>query len=116
MLYQGISRIKLIIICSFIFVLIAYSTYAFWDYLEGPSITISFPESGYSTSSPIITVRGTTEHAQFISLNDRPIYIDEKGAFSETLFLPVGLDIIQTYIRDRFGREETSVVYVLRTE
>lgn len=97
-------------------VIILYSFYAFWDYIDGPELTIAFPIDGYSTSSPLIKVHGGTERAQFISLNDRPIHIDEQGNWNETLLLQPGYTIIKMFVKDRFGREESSLIYVLRTE
>ena len=96
--------------------IIVYSMYAFWDYVDGPRLTLTFPQDGYSTSSPLIAVTGVAERAHFISLNDRAIYIDEQGNFKETLLLNPGYTIIKVFVRDRFGREQSSLINVLRTE
>jgi hypothetical protein len=112
----GPNRIQFIAGIVLVFVIIAYSTYAFWDYVDGPKLLITFPQDGYSTTSPLISVTGTAERAQFISLNDRPIYIDEQGNWKETLLLQPGYTIIKAFVRDRFGREQSSLIYVLRTE
>ncbi|MEN9647585.1 MAG: hypothetical protein RLY57_389 [Candidatus Parcubacteria bacterium] len=116
MITLGLNRIQLIGALILILAIIGYTIYAFSDYLDGPELVISFPYEGYSTTSTLIKVSGTAERAQFISLNDRPIYIDEKGLWNETLLLQPGYTIIKAFVRDRFGREQSSLIHVLRTE
>jgi hypothetical protein len=116
MIKLGLNRIQVIFGSLLVFAIIMYSLFAFWDYIDGPKLDITFPHHGYSTSSALITVTGIAKRAQFISLNDRPIYIDEQGNFKETLLLNPGYTIIEMFVRDRFGREKSSLIYVLRTE
>ncbi len=99
MMKLGLNRIQIIVSLIFVGVVILYSLWAFWGYVGGSDLTITFPYDGYSTTSPLIMVTGIAKDAQFISLNDRPNYIDE-----------------QAFVRDRFGREQSSLMYVLRTE
>ncbi len=112
----GPNRIQFIAGIVLIVIIVLYSLYAFWDYIDGPELVIAFPQDGYATTSPLITVTGVAKRTQFISLNDRPVYIDEQGNFKETLLLQPGYTIIKAFVRDRFGREQTSIRYVLRTE
>lgn len=112
----GLNRIQTVIGIILALIIIAYSLWAFWGYIEGPRLHITFPPESYSTTSPLITVIGKAEKAHFISLNDRPIHIDEQGNWSETLLLQPGYTIIKAFVRDRFGREQNSLIYVLRTE
>jgi hypothetical protein len=112
----GLNRVQFIIGLILAVAIVGYTVRAFWDYADGPELAISFPADGYSTTSPLITVTGKAERAHFISLNDRPIYIDEEGNWKETLLLKPGYTIIKAFVRDRFGREQSSLIYVLRTE
>lgn len=112
----GLNRIQLIGALILILAIIGYTIYAFSDYLDGPELLITFPYEGYATTSALIQVSGKAERTQFISLNDRPIYIDEKGLWNETLLLQPGYTIIKAFVRDRFGREQTSLIHVLRNE
>lgn len=116
MIILGFNRIQLIGTLLFVLTIIGYTLYAFSDYLDGPELIISFPYEGYATTSALIQVSGKAERTQFISLNDRPIYIDEKGVWNETLLLQPGYTIIKAFVRDRFGREQSSLIHVLRTE
>jgi hypothetical protein len=110
----GRSRIRFILTGLFILIIGGYSLYALRNYLEGPRLTINFPTDGYSTTSPAIRVQGVVLRTNFISLNDRPIYIDEQGNFSEVLLLDPGYTIIKLFIRDRFDRSVTRTLYVRR--
>lgn len=112
----GFNRIQILASIILILVIIIYSIFAFWDYAQGPELIVNFPQNGYSTTSPLIKVSGIAERAQFISINDRPIYMDEKGNWNETLLLNPGYTIIKTFVSDRFGHEQSSLIYVLRIQ
>lgn len=112
----GLNQIQIAAGLILIVAIIVYAVFGFWDYFSGPELIITFPHNGYSTTSPIVKIIGITKRAQFISLNDRPIYIDEQGNWQETLPLSPGYTIIKAFVRDRFGREQSSLIYVLRTE
>ena len=51
----------------------------------------------------LIDVAGIATNISAISLNDRPIFIDESGAFSEKLMLYPGYNIIKLRAEDKFG-------------
>jgi hypothetical protein len=112
----GLNRVQILGGLILILTIVIYSVYTFWNYFDGPELVITFPKDGYTSTSSLITVTGTTLRSQFISLNDRPIHIDEKGNWKETLPLNIGYTIIKVFVRDRFGREQSSLIHVLRTE
>ncbi len=76
--------------------------------IEGPQIVIDTPMNGTSlpTTEPI-TIRGVATHVTSISLNDRQIFVDANGAFSEEILLPEGYTIVTMRAEDRFGRVAT---------
>lgn len=111
---QGLIKIRFLSGVLLTIAIVGYSLFAGWNYLEGPSLVVTFPTDGYSTTSPIIDVTGTTEHAGFISINDRAIYIDEKGEFSETLLLSPGYNIIKIYAKDRYERHIIKIIHINR--
>jgi hypothetical protein len=82
-----------------------YILYQSWNVIEGPEITLAFPEDGAVLLDPYIEVVGVAENISFISLNDLPISIDERGNFSEMMLLAPGYNILKLYARDRFGKE-----------
>ena len=73
------------------------------DFIEGPVIIIHAPLSG-ETSESLILIEGEARHINNITLNDRKIFVDEEGLFSEQLLLSVGYNIINIEVGDRFKR------------
>jgi len=82
----------------------------------GPQISISYPADGTTATSSVITVTGTARNTTFISLDDRPIFLDEHGNFSEKLVLPEGQSTIMMRARDRFGRETQTSTRIVLTQ
>jgi len=71
----------------------------------GPRVSITYPEDGTVATSSVISITGTAHNVTFISLDDRPIFLDEQGNFNEKVVLPGGQSTIIVRARDRFGRE-----------
>ncbi len=107
---------KLIITLSVLF-LIGYGVFNSRFLIAGPEVTVSgLDSSGTSiqTASRNFSLRGTATHSSYITVNDRPISVDEWGNFSEKLLLSNGISIIDIYARDKFGKEvrkKIDVVY-----
>lgn len=75
--------------------------------LSGPMLALDDNlASVYHT--PTVDISGTAQNVTAITLNDRTIYVDEYGRFSEQLVLENGYTIMTIRARDRYGRE-TSV-------
>ncbi|MBX4200181.1 hypothetical protein KW790_01855 [Candidatus Parcubacteria bacterium] len=81
----------------------------------GPQLQIAFPKDGENVADPLLTIRGQALNTTFISLNDRPIFVDQSGYFSEKLIAPGGPSIIKFKARDRFGRETEKIIHIVRT-
>lgn len=85
--------------------LMAYSLYQARAILVGPRIWIETPQNGSTMETPLVTVEGQSKNIAWISLNDRQIFTDEGGRWSEKLLVSPGLSIMTIKARDRFGRE-----------
>ncbi|MDB5266866.1 MAG: seg [Parcubacteria group bacterium] len=100
---------------GFLFVLlVAYTLFQARFLILGPHLRVDTPIDGATTPTPVVRITGNAQNIAYISLNDRPIFIDAKGNFSEKLIAAPGLDIITLRARDRFGRsteKEIRVVY-----
>lgn len=70
----------------------------------GPSLTITSPLDGAVISESAVRITGTGKNISAIKLNDRPIFVDAEGYFSEELLLPLGYTILSMKAEDRFGR------------
>ena len=95
--------------------LIIYSLYQARALLAGPQISIENPQDGQMIENPLVIARGQSKNIAWISLNNRQIFTDEDGTWSEKLLVSPGISIMTVKVRDRFGREtEKSVQIVLK--
>ena len=96
--------IKILLFGAMALVIIGYAYLKTKDYIAGPQIIITSPLNGSSVSNPLIEIVGVAKNISFISLNDRPIFIDEKGNFKEKLLLYPGYNIMSVKAEDRYKR------------
>ena len=87
-----------------ILAIVGYGLYQARNLIKGPEISVSSPINGSSFADPLVTIAGTAANIAYISLNDRQIFIDGQGHFSEKLLLPDGYTIMKLEARDKFGR------------
>ena len=92
-----------------------YGVYQARNMLTGPELVITTPITGTNVTDPLITLAGVAHNISSISLNDRPIFIDQKGAFSEKLLLSAGYTIMKLHAQDKFGRETQQLVELTYT-
>ncbi len=97
--------LKAIIISLFLVVLFGYGLYEIWNYVTGPKIIVTSPVNGISVSESLITVSGQTKNIKEITLDDRPIVVDEAGNFNEKTLLSYGYNVLVLKAKDRFGKE-----------
>lgn len=81
--------------------------------LIGPEIKIISPENGTSTTTPLITLHGVTKNISYITLDDKPIFIDEEGFFTENILLSPGLNDIEIYGHDKLKRDTTNLLSLI---
>lgn len=107
---------KILIAIGILFIL-GYGVFNSRFLIKGPELSIE----GLEDSSDIIhaqtrdfNLQGNATHSAYISLNNRPILIDENGNFNEKLLLSNGVSVIDIYAKDKFGKEvrkKIDVVY-----
>lgn len=97
----------------FAITLIAYSLFQARFIILGPRISIESPRDGQSVDSAVVNMVGRADNIAYISINDRPIFVDEKGNFNEKLIAQAGLSILTVRARDRFGRETEKAIRVV---
>jgi hypothetical protein len=102
-----ISRIKPRYAFSIIFFLIiaGYAIFQARVLLVGPQIWVTSPQDGSTVETSLVVIEGQAKNIAWISLNDRQIFIDEQGMWSEKLLVSEGISIMTVKARDRFGRE-----------
>ena len=79
----------------------------------GPVITINEPKNGSTTDEQMIKIAGAAKNIKSISLDDRPIFIDEAGSFSEKLLLSNGYNIIKISAWDKFDKKTDRLIEVV---
>ena len=106
--------LKTVVIILFLLCLFGYGAFEIWDYATGPKLIISSPADGAVVSESLITILGQGKNTKEITLNDRPITVDESGYFSEKILLSYGYNVLELKAWDRFGKEteqELQIVY-----
>lgn len=102
---NGIKKILKISIISLIsLIILGYAYFAFHDFINGPKITVFQPISGSSITTSSVELVGKAVRIQDITLNDRPILIDEEGNFTEILILAPGYNAFLLSAHDKFNR------------
>jgi hypothetical protein len=94
-------------------IVIGYGTWKALILLQGPHITIEYPQNGTVVSDPFIEVRGNAKNISFITLNGSRIYLDTGGTFKERTLLSYGYNVITTEAVDRFGRSVQDNVEII---
>ena len=97
-------------------IIIGYTYLKTKDYIAGPQVTIISPLNGSSVSNPLVEIVGITKNISSISLNDRPIFIDEKGSFKEKLLLYPGYNIMSIKAEDRYKRKVEKKLEIILLE
>lgn len=103
---------KLLFVVLFL-LLVGYSLFQARALIVGPRIWITNIEDGYVAMGPLVIVEGQSENIAWLSLNDRQIFTDEEGFWSEKLIVSKGLNVMTMRARDRFGRETENQVRII---
>lgn len=99
---NAISILRTSLISLLVVVIGGYSLFQAQKLIRGPIIEISTPENGATYSQTLIQIDGRARNISYLNLNDRPIFTDKNGYFSEKLLLSPGYNIIKLDARDKF--------------
>jgi hypothetical protein len=89
-------------------VLVGYIVFQARFLIQGPRITLT-NEPASIQNERTVTISGKAWNITKITINDRPMFTDKAGYFSEALVLENGYTIATIAATDRYGRE-TQVV------
>lgn len=111
---ENIKKWVLILFLSFF---ILYGLYESYKLLAGPKLIVLEPQNGATFEKNLIDVRGTAKNVSFITLNDRPIFVDKQGNFYEKILLLPGYNIMTLKGEDRFKKKvEKQMQFFLKAE
>lgn len=102
--YSIKKLIKIFFLITIVTIICGYIYFAFRDYIQGPSIVVTEPINGVTINKPTTRVKGQVQRVKDISLNGRPLLIDEEGNFDEDLLLFPGYNVALLTAIDKFGR------------
>lgn len=107
--------LKFFTVFAGISVVLSYALYEVKDIMIGPVIEIKEPKNGHSYYEGVIEVVGQAKNTASLSLNGRPIKMDDSGNFSEKITLAEGYNITTIEAKDRVGtpkEEKIKIMYL----
>ena len=109
------SKNTLKVLCTIFIavIVIGYSLFSARHIIKGPTIVIEAPQNGEQTKSNFVEIKGKSQNLNYITLNDRQIFIDDEGNFKEKLILYEGENTLKLYGKDKFGRETTKYLQIV---
>ena len=111
--FESGFNIRLFVVIVSALLLISYGIFNARNLIIGPTIEIFSPAATETeTAENVITVKGRAKNITFISLNERPIFVDPEGLFEEKLLLSPGSNIIEIKARDRFKKETLKTIKI----
>jgi hypothetical protein len=106
------GKIKKALIATFSILGILYIAWNGRNVLLGPRIEVLFPQNGETLEEPLLSINGKAANASFLTLNDKQIFVDNAGYFSERIALLPGINTIKIGSKDRFGETEEKILHV----
>jgi hypothetical protein len=106
------TRQTLLLVMGVLFV--AYCLFQARFLILGPGISIDSHQDGALVASSTIHLSGTVRNAAWIDLNGKQIFTDENGLWNEKLIVSEGVSIMTVRVRDRFGRETSERISLVR--
>ncbi|MDE2040820.1 MAG: hypothetical protein KGI59_00305 [Patescibacteria group bacterium] len=108
MRYTRTATLRLLRTFIVIFILSVIVAYAVWrssNYTRGPAIYVATPADGATTGSSTLEIRGQVSRVTDLTLNDRPISVDQQGNFDEIIAVLPGINKLTLAAHDQFGRQ-----------
>lgn len=109
----GSDYLKFYSIIFFSILIVGYFIFNFRIFIAGPEIIITSPQNGEMADKELIEITGKAENVNFISINDRSIFLDGEGNFKEFLLLSSGYNIIVIKAQDKFERNISKKLEVI---
>ncbi len=110
--FKGGFNIKFCVIVLSAVLLVSYGIFNARNLIMGPVIEIFSPATDTETGEKMLTIKGRVRNASFISLNEKPIFVDPNGLFEEKLLLSPGSNIMEIKAKDRFKKEVLKTIKI----
>lgn len=92
--------------------IVAVLVYLGWEVskiVTPPALTVTSPPENLITKENVVTIAGTTEPEALVLINSQQTFVDQSGAFSETIVLEPGVNTIAIAAKKQRSRER--VIY-----
>ena len=100
---NAVSIIRLGAISLLGIVILGYSFFQAYKIISGPRIEVYTPQNGATYSQTLIEINGRAKNIAYINLNDRKMFTDKDGYFSEKVLLSPGYNVVKLDAKDKFG-------------
>lgn len=90
-----------------------YGIFRAYPLISGPKIVITNLKDGSTVASTTFQVSGIVYRAKEITLQGKPITIDDHGDFTETLVADYPYTILVLVATDKYGVSETKTLRVI---
>ena len=102
--------VKIIFFSTIILVILGYTYYQTDGYLKGPILELTEPANNSIHSQSEVMIKGYAKNISYISMNDRQIFTDQLGQFSEKILLSEGYNVIEVSTKDKYERENEKIL------
>jgi len=113
---SALSTVRIIALSLLGLLIVGYSLFQAEKLIAGPIIDVFTPESGATYHSPLIEITGRARNIAYLSLDDRKIFTDKDGYFTEKLLLSPGYNIIKLDAQDKFKTYREKKIEVILKE
>ena len=110
------KKVELYSIALLLILTVSYGVFRIYPLLRGPSITIFNPHDGDTVPGTIFEVSGEVSPVKEITLQGRPIPVDESGHFTEIIVAELPYTIIILTATDTHGKTITKRLTVTPKE
>jgi len=101
-------------ILFFIFILL-FGYNRFERYINGPEMVLISLEQYQVIDNFSMVVTGTVKNTQSISINNRPLILNQDNSFTEMIVVSPGLTIIEIDMSDSFGKTKQYLYQIYST-
>lgn len=105
---KRISKITLraILVGALVVSIACLIVYNVRDVLFGAPLSVTMAPDGATLEDTFLPISGMAGHAHELLINGRPVALDKKGNFSDSILLSPGYNIVEVAQKDRFGNEK----------
>lgn len=103
------ERTKWAAVLILFFLFFGYLFRQYRSLTHGPSLILLEPQKNFISHQEKITVKGKTQPDTRVFINNKQIYPNERGEFSQEIFLSKGINQIVILAENNLGKQKTIV-------